>query len=149
MWDLDLQDFYDTLFTCIPRISKEREGGGCVSLLIQALTVTLWDTRQLSSDRVAGFVKRILSVVCHLPPSEAIPLLSLCRKLCTRYPKAKRLVDIESSSVGVYNADVNNAELSNALASSASTLDPRTSNLNPTPRQGMGSLCPSTPSQHP
>ena len=181
VWDLDLQDFYDTLFSCIPRISSEKGGEAAVPLLIQvrytnissyscsysyssyysysllfpppiscllphfpnsstlipshrisipaeahfppaqALTVTLWETRQLSSDRVAGFVKRMFSVTAHLPPSKAIPLLALSRKLCTRYPKVRRLVDIESSSVGVYNPDVSNAELSNAFASMLST----------------------------
>eukprot|EP00961_Rhodomonas_salina_P125434 1689637-Rhodomonas_salina.2 len=38
------------------------------------------------------------------------------RQLLTRYPKAKRLLDTDSACVGVFNAEVGNAELSNALA---------------------------------
>lgn len=54
MWDLDLQDFYDTLFTSIARLVADPEAEKYVDLLIQALRISLYETRQLSTDRVAG-----------------------------------------------------------------------------------------------
>ena len=49
----------------------------------------------------------------------ATGVLSLVRLLFTRYPKARRLVETDHSCVGVYNPSLGNAELSNALASTA------------------------------
>ena len=40
-------------------------------LLLDALRLTLYDLRQLSSDRVAGFAKRLLSLSLCLPPDLA------------------------------------------------------------------------------
>ncbi|EKX45539.1 hypothetical protein GUITHDRAFT_138771 [Guillardia theta CCMP2712] len=119
VWDLDLQDFYDVLFRSIPRIASSPSELGNVSLLLEALRMTLFDLRQLSTDRVAGFVKRLLDLSLHVPPQHAMAILSLVRQLFTRYPKARRLLDTEHACVGIYNPEVGNAELSNALASTA------------------------------
>ena len=116
---MDLQDFYDVLFQSIHRIAVSADNHLHVPLLLSALHLTLYDLRQLSSDRVAGFCKRLLSLAVCLQPHMAIPVLSTVRLLFTRYPKARRLVDVDHACVGVYNPALGNAELSNALASTA------------------------------
>ena len=88
-------------------------------LLLDALRLALYDMRQLSSDRVAGFCKRLLALTLSLPPQHAMAVLSLVRMLFTRYPKTRRLVEMDHACVGVYNPELGNAELSNALASTA------------------------------
>ena len=88
-------------------------------LLLDALRLALYDMRQLSSDRVAGFCKRLLALALSLPPQQAMAVLSLVRMLFTRYPKTRRLVEMDHACVGVYNPELGNAELSNALASTA------------------------------
>eukprot|EP00960_Hanusia_phi_P078018 768767-Hanusia_phi.AAC.8 len=115
VWDLDLQDFYDVLFRSIPRIASSPSELGNISLLLDALRMTLFELRQLSTDRVAGFVKRLLSLALHVPPQYAMAILSLVRQLFTRYPKvreglgkaggerARRLLDTEHACVGIYN----------------------------------------------
>ena len=119
VWDMDLQDFYDVLFQCVWRIGAAPEEVQHVPLLLDALRLALYDMRQLSSDRVAGFCKRLLALTLSLPPQHAMAVLSLVRMLFTRYPKTRRLVEMDHACVGVYNPELGNAELSNALASTA------------------------------
>ena len=64
MWDLDLQDFYDALFESIPRVTYDPLAEKNISLLVKTLIVTLYDTRQLSTDRVAGMYVRVCVCLC-------------------------------------------------------------------------------------
>mmetsp|Transcript_45103 Transcript_45103/g.70703 ORF Transcript_45103/g.70703 Transcript_45103/m.70703 type:complete len:350 (+) Transcript_45103:14-1063(+) len=138
VWDLDLQDFYDVLFQAIPRLVGAPEEEDNVPLLLEAVRMTLYDLRQLSTDRVAGFVKRLLSAAMHMSPARALATYATVRQLLVRYPKAKRLLDTDHACVGVYNADVANAELSNALASTAWELSLSSKSYHP--HSGKGSF---------
>ena len=140
VWDMDLQDFYDVMFQCIFRIGASSSEFAQVSLLLEALTLTLYDMRQLSTDRVAGFAKRLLSLALCLPPQMATAVMSFVRKLFTRYPKARRLVETDHACVGVYNPELGNAELSNALASTAWELSALRASFHPHVRLAAGEI---------
>ena len=140
VWDLDLQDFFDALFQAVPRLAVDPAGAEDVGILAEALRLCLYDIRQLSSDRVAGFVKRVLALALHVPPACAAALMALTRLLLTRYPRCVRLLDTEHACVGVYNSDVANAELSNALASTGWELHLLRRSFHPAARRAAGEV---------
>ncbi len=137
---MDLQDFYDVMFQSILRIGASSAEFVHVPLLLEALTLTLYDMRQLSTDRVTGFAKRLLALALCLPPGLAMAVLAFVRKLFTRYPKARRLVETDHACVGVYNPELGNAELSNALASTAWELSVLQASYHPHARLAAGEI---------
>ncbi len=51
-------------------------------------------------------MKRLATLASQVQPHYAMGVLALIRQLLTRYPKAKRLLDIDSACVGVFNPEV-------------------------------------------
>lgn len=80
---IDLKDFYTEfycillkLITCSPAEQTE-----LIPLTISCLQLMLYERRQLSMDRVAAFVKRVLIIALQLQPNASIAMLVVVRDL--------------------------------------------------------------------
>ncbi len=80
---IDLKDFYTEFYgillklvTCSPAEQTE-----LIPITISCLQLMLYERRQLSMDRVAAFIKRVLIISMHLQPNAAIAMLVVVRDL--------------------------------------------------------------------
>jgi nucleolar complex protein 3 len=115
---IDLKDFYTEfycillkLITCSPAEQTE-----LIPLTISCLQLMLYERRQLSMDRVAAFVKRVLIIAMQLQPNASIALLVVVRDLLRKYPKAQQLLDSEVTASGEFLAEIDDPEHCNPFA---------------------------------
>ncbi|EYC31688.1 hypothetical protein Y032_0003g1183 [Ancylostoma ceylanicum] len=77
--------------------------------------------KQLPLSRVAAFVKRLLSIATVMDDPSALCLVALVRSFFIAHPKLVHLVeedDSEGGAGGVFRADIDDPDVSNALGSS-------------------------------
>ena len=73
-----------------------------------------FDHKQLSTIRLAAFLKRLCTVALHVQPHVTLAILAFCKKLMSAYAICERLLDSERID-GVYLPEVEDPELSNAF----------------------------------
>ena len=100
-------------------------GDKTVEAAIQCLDHAFLQRRELSTARLAAFLKRIASASLHCPPHSATPLLASARQIAARYhssssSKIDRMLENEEDVVaeGMYAPDAEDPEHSNAHATS-------------------------------
>jgi len=114
---MDLKEFYNCLYALIFRFCDPTEV--ChVPLLLQCLDVMFHETKQLSLERVASFVKRLSNVCLYVPPYAALAIMHAVRLCLNKYPKVKQLLDREVSASGVHLWEIDDPDLANSFASS-------------------------------
>jgi nucleolar complex protein 3 len=136
--NIDLKDFYSSLYTQMMRIPLSTEScrveqeaagpGGEMShmavlrhsdihLLLQGFELVFFKKKQLPIQRVAAFVKRLATISLQLSSNALLACLAMIRSLMIRFPKLDILFDVESRmGTGVYRPYLDDLELANANA---------------------------------
>ena len=134
----DMKQFLIPLYSLLPRIgipsnlstlnieeAQITNDGKLIDEIIQCLDHAFLQRRELSSTRLAGFLKRLVSSSLHCMPTSSIPLLACTRQIASRYAssassKVGRMLENESDIVaeGVFSPDAEDPEHSNSHATS-------------------------------
>jgi nucleolar complex protein 3 len=136
--NIDLKDFYSSLYTQMMRIPLST--GSCVveqdlaspvgemnhmavlrhsdiHILLQGFELVFYRKKQLPIQRVAAFAKRLATISLQLAPNALLACLAMIRSLLIRFPKLDILFDVESRmGTGVYMLYLDDPELANANA---------------------------------
>lgn len=135
---VDPKEYLIPLYNVLPRlgttasITQEdmdevghgRSSDGMIEAAIQCLDHAFLHRRELSTSRLAAFVKRIVTASIHCPPHSSVPLLACARQISSRYSnsssKLSRMLENEEDVVadGVFAPDAEDPEHSNAHATS-------------------------------
>lgn len=135
---VDPKEYLIPLYNILPRlgttasITREdmdeaghgRSSDGMIEAAIQCLDHAFLHRRELSTSRLAAFVKRIITASIHCPPHSSVPLLACARQISSRYSnsssKLSRMLENEEDAVadGVFIPDAEDPEHSNAHATS-------------------------------
>ena len=106
-------------------VSGSGGGDGTIEAAIQCLDHAFLHRRELSTSRLAAFVKRLVTASLHCPPQSSAPLLACARQISSRYSnssssKLTRMLENEEDVVaeGVFAPDAEDPEHSNAHATS-------------------------------
>jgi len=109
-------EFYSILFQLIAKLDEHNE---LIPVTLQCLQSMLYEQKQLSLDRAAAYIKRVLMLATYLPPHSAIALLHVAHDLLKKYPKTQQLLDCEVTGTGEYHAEIDDPEHCNPFATSA------------------------------
>lgn len=134
---VDPKEYLIPLYNVLPRLGTatvtggdmddEGNGGrdGTIEAAIQCLDHALLHRRELSTSRLAAFVKRLVTASLHCPPHSSVPILACARQIFSRYSnsassKLTRMLENEDDVVadGVFSPDAEDPEHSNAHATS-------------------------------
>ena len=117
---IDHKEYVRPLYCQIPRITTEENSSKHTELLLRCLSAAFLKQKEYSNNRVAAFVKQIMTASMHSPPHTSVPLLAFSRQLLQKYPSAQQLLENESDVIasGEYDPDVRDPELSNPYATS-------------------------------
>lgn len=113
--DMDLKDFYHHLYSILWKMTQA-EHHSLLPLLLHCLRLMFRFSKQLSTERVGAFVKRLAIVALHLPPSHAIAVAHCIRSFFQTCSRARQLLDADCTVSGVFMPLVDNPDLSNAFA---------------------------------
>lgn len=112
--NIDPREFYRMLYSSLLQIHA---GGSSqdVPVALQCLEEMLKKRRkQVPTQRVAGFVKRLCTVSLQSEANSSMAFLAYVKSFLQSHTKAQALLDSESMGTGVFRPDVNDPELSNA-----------------------------------
>ena len=132
---VDPKEYLIPLYNLLPRLGIARNGSDLsgdedvdektVEAAIQCLDHAFLQRRELSTSRLAAFVKRLSSTALHCPPHLATPLLACARQISARYAsqsssKVGRMLENEEDVVaeGMFSPEAEDPEHSNAHATS-------------------------------
>jgi nucleolar complex protein 3 len=135
---VDPKEYLIPLYNILPRLGTTASitrgdmdevvghGGndGVIEAAIQCLDHAFLYRRELSTSRLAAFVKRTVTASIHCPPHSSVPLLACARQISSRYSnsssKLSRMLENEEDVVadGIFAPDAEDPEHSNAHATS-------------------------------
>jgi len=104
------------LFNILPRIATKEE---LIPVILRCFQLMFTDNKQLSLDRVAAFIKRLLMLSLYVTPNSAIAIIAIVRNLFSKYPRTQQLLDNEYKGTGVYSPEIDDPEHCNAFAATA------------------------------
>ena len=99
--------------------SVGEKGVAASRLWVRALAAMLLARahRQVDTERVAAFAKRLSEVALHAEAGESVASLSVVRELLCRHPRVRRLLENEPGTPGAYLADAVEPEGAGAMSS--------------------------------
>lgn len=128
-FNVDEKDFVAALYAVVQRmfekpIAAHFEQHDFVAFL-KSMDIVFSKRKQLSTELINAFVKRLASVQVHLPPAWQGPILLLIKTMLNKYPSARSsMLDFEDDSVSggfavtpataLYRGDLNDPMLANA-----------------------------------
>ena len=115
---MDLKEFYNCLYARLMTFTDPAEVKH-VPLLLQCLHLMFHETKQLSIERVASFVKRLSTICLYVPPYACLAILHALRLCLNKYPRVKQLLDREATASGIHLAEMDDPDLANSFASTA------------------------------
>eukprot|EP00577_Skeletonema_sp_RCC1716_P009040 CAMPEP_0113414654 /NCGR_PEP_ID=MMETSP0013_2-20120614/24137_1 /TAXON_ID=2843 ORGANISM="Skeletonema costatum, Strain 1716" /NCGR_SAMPLE_ID=MMETSP0013_2 /ASSEMBLY_ACC=CAM_ASM_000158 /LENGTH=701 /DNA_ID=CAMNT_0000301535 /DNA_START=10 /DNA_END=2115 /DNA_ORIENTATION=+ /assembly_acc=CAM_ASM_000158 len=138
---VDMKQYLIPLYGILPRIgiptnesslpstnaddAQSNDEGKVIEEVIQCLDHAFLQRRELSSTRLAGFLKRLAGSSLHCMPTSSVPLLACTRQIASRYSsssssKIERMLENEEDIVaeGVFSPDAEDPEHSNSHATS-------------------------------
>ncbi len=138
---VDMKQFLIPLYGLLPRIgiptndtslsstnakdAQSNDEGNIIEEIILCLDHAFLQRRELSSARLAGFLKRLTCSSLHCIPTSSVPLLACTRQIASRYSsssssKIGRMLENEEDIVaeGVFSPDAEDPEHSNSHATS-------------------------------
>jgi len=117
--NIDPRGFYNMLYSCLLQVDAGSNSQDAF-IVLQCLEEMLKKRRkQVPSQRVSGFVKRLCTVSLHSQANGALAFLSYVKSFLQSHTKVHALLDNESIGIGLFRPDVNDPELSNADSSTA------------------------------
>lgn len=152
---VDEKEFVDILYRLLHRFAEGEVSShsSCFSTLLQCVEAVFLRRKELVVERVASFVKRLLLVAQHLPPHQALAILSLLRALFSRYSKLQQLLDSDVDRVasGEYRADIDDPDFANPFSSACWELALLTHHFHPKLTSyalGTAEMAPTLPNEH-
>ena len=137
---VDPKEYLIPLYNLLPRLGVDKMESGKINELIdsegsdmdrtieaaiQCLDHAFLQRRELSTARLAAFIKRVASASLHCPPQWATPLIACARQVSARYAsatssKVARMLENEEDIVaeGMFAPEAEDPEHSNAHATS-------------------------------
>jgi nucleolar complex protein 3 len=131
---VDVKQYLMPLYGLLPRVglqanessqTSSNEEGKIIEEVIQCLDHAFLQRRELSSTRLAGFVKRLTCSSLHCTPTSSVPLLACTRQIVSRYAsssssKIGRMLENEEDIVaeGVFAPEAEDPEHSNSHSTS-------------------------------
>lgn len=138
---VDMKQYLIPLYGLLPRIgiptsepslpstngngAQSSDEGKVIEEIIQCLDHAFLQRRELSSLRLAGFLKRLTSSSLHCVPTSSVPLLACTRQIASRYASSSSskiglMLENEEDVVaeGVFSPDAEDPEHSNSHATS-------------------------------
>lgn len=130
---VDPKEYLIPLYNLLPRLAfanvEQRENGveqdKTIDAAIQCLDHAFLQRRELSTARLAAFIKRLASTSLHCPAHLSTPLIACARQISSRYAsstssKIDRMLENEEDIVaeGMFAPDAEDPEHSNAHATS-------------------------------
>ncbi|TDH73194.1 hypothetical protein CCR75_009750 [Bremia lactucae] len=132
---IDEKEFVDILYRLLYRFAEGdvSSDSSCFLTLLQCVEAVFLRRKELVVERVASFVKRLLLVAQHLPPHQALAILSLLRALFHRYSRIQQLLesDVDRVASGEYRADVGDPDFANPFSSACWELALLTHHVHP------------------
>lgn len=125
-----ISQFYNCLYGLLYRFA-DPSSVEHLPLLLQCLHLMFHETKQLSIERVASFVKRLASLSLYLPPYAALATLHALRLILNKYPKSKALLDREATASGLHLAEIDDPDLANSFAGTLWELGLQKANYHP------------------
>eukprot|EP00005_Dracoamoeba_jomungandri_P005521 CAMPEP_0174260724 /NCGR_PEP_ID=MMETSP0439-20130205/10371_1 /TAXON_ID=0 /ORGANISM="Stereomyxa ramosa, Strain Chinc5" /LENGTH=919 /DNA_ID=CAMNT_0015345031 /DNA_START=28 /DNA_END=2784 /DNA_ORIENTATION=- len=117
--NVDLKELYGRLYEVLVEIpSFCASNPQIIESLIRCLKLLINDKKQVSSNRMAAFAKRIMYLSLHLPPNAILAMNSLLFLMLQRHPQIQQMLESEQIGSGKYLPEVPDPEYCNALASS-------------------------------
>jgi len=110
--ELDLRDFTLQLYRLLPSLLLERDH---LDLALEALDYVILHRKQLASERVAAYAKRLISFSANLSPNAILASLAMAGLIFQKYPKVQALIENESSGMGTYRWDIDDPDLCHAF----------------------------------
>lgn len=128
-FNVEEKDFINALYAVIGKLFENPESYKLSDFLafVKCMTIVFINRRQYSNDLVSAFVKRLAMVSVHLQGPEQAGLLLLIKQILTKYPSSKSsLIELDDEGLsnafqgpqGLYKADINDPQLSNASQAS-------------------------------
>ncbi|KUF97254.1 TOM1 protein 2 [Phytophthora nicotianae] len=152
---VDDKEFVDILYRLLHRFAEGEAGSdsSCFTTLLQCVEAVFLRRKEIVVERVASFVKRLLLVAQHLPPHQALAILSLLRALFHRYSKLQQLLesDVDRVASGEYRADIDDPDFANPFSSACWELALLTHHVHPKLSSyalGTAQLAPTLPNEH-
>jgi len=132
---VDPKEYLIPLYNLLPRLGVARLDSGkkhestsiagsdeIINAAIQCLDHAFLQRRELSTARLAAFLKRLTSTSLHCPPQSAAPVIACARQVSSRYSSSKveRMLENEEDIVaeGMFAPEAEDPEHSNAHATS-------------------------------
>ncbi|KAJ3285481.1 Nucleolar complex protein 3 [Borealophlyctis nickersoniae] len=144
--NLDLKDFYKSMYTQLLRLPMnpeaamavartvrnaqkrnvsldkvvhvETRSGSEIELALHGFELLFYRKKQVPAERVAAFVKRLATCALHLPANAVLACLAVVRTLIIRFPRLESLLDAEGRlGTGLYRPLLDDPELCNPFAS--------------------------------
>ena len=118
---IDPKEYITPLYSQLARLGTEGNSRANTEIALRCLEFAFIRRRELSTVRVAAFIKQILSVALHATAFSSVPLIAFARQMFQRYPSVHQLLENESDVItsGQYNGDVADPEHSNPFSTSA------------------------------
>eukprot|EP00126_Sphaerothecum_destruens_P010198 Sdes_comp20688_c0_seq1m16223 len=88
-----------------------------VQILIKCLQMMIRNRKQISAERIAAFVKRLLMLSLFKSHNSTIAILSCICSMIHHFPRLTNLLENEAIGCGLYRPDVEDPEVCNAFAS--------------------------------
>ncbi|KAG2847560.1 hypothetical protein PC114_g1146 [Phytophthora cactorum] len=152
---IDDKEFVDILYRLLHRFAEGEAGSdsSCFLTLLQCVEAVFLRRKEIVVERVASFVKRLLLVAQHLPPHQALAILSLLRALFHRYSKLQQLLesDVDRVASGEYRADIDDPDFANPFSSACWELALLTHHVHPKLASyalGTAQMAPTLPNEH-
>ncbi|KAL3662585.1 hypothetical protein V7S43_012438 [Phytophthora oleae] len=152
---IDEKEFVDILYRLLHRFADGEAGSdsSCFLTLLQCVEAVFLRRKEIVVERVASFVKRLLVVAQHLPPHQALAILSLLRALFHRYSKLQQLLesDLDRVASGEYRADIDDPDFANPFSSACWELALLTHHVHPKLSSyalGTAQMAPTLPNEH-
>ncbi|KAF4149747.1 CBF/Mak21 family [Phytophthora infestans] len=152
---IDDKEFVDILYRLLHRFAEGEAAADltCFPTLLQCVEAVFLRRKEIVVERVASFVKRLLLVAQHLPPHQALAILSLLRALFHRYSKLQQLLesDVDRVASGEYRADIDDPDFANPFSSACWELALLTHHVHPKLASyalGTAQMAPTLPNEH-
>lgn len=126
---IDAKTFHNKLFAVLPLSTSNDKD----FLLALTCTFHLFHRRhEVSTERIAAFMKRLISMSTCLPTNYSMAIYSLFRQTLIKYDKLRTLIENETLSTGIYHEYIDDPERCNAFATTGWELSLMHNHFNPT-----------------
>jgi nucleolar complex protein 3 len=108
----DPRRFYVCLYCQL--LDIDSQASQIVPVVMECLDMLFKKRKQISTQRILAFMKRMCTMSLTTDATAALGLLVATRSFLQAYPKSEQLLDSDAALTGVFLADIEDPDLSNA-----------------------------------